>query len=115
VLNLLVGSAFKLAPMAILHELGVELGNEGQDSVHVLHALVKEHEGLPLADHLVSRSSRVALLGLHLLDKVGEVIGIDLLPSGFFPAIKLHIDEGNEIPHLLDGDKLAAAVFELLV
>jgi hypothetical protein len=115
VINLLLSGALKLFPMAILHELGVELCDQRQDDAHVLNAVVKVHKGLPLADRFVLGSGGTALLSLHVLDQVGQVVSVDLFPAGSLPGVELHVDEGDEIPHLLQGDELVAAHLQLLV
>ena len=69
-------------PVSILHELGVELGDEWQDGVHVLHSIVQGLEGLPGLDVLVLRALWVALLGLHLLDQGHELLSINFVPKG---------------------------------
>lgn len=87
--------------MTLLHELGMQLRNQGKDGVHVLNAIVQSHKGPPVLDVLVLGVLWVGLLGLHILDQLHEVLSVDLVPEGGFPGLELQIYEGNEIPHVL--------------
>jgi len=115
VVDSLLSGAFKLLPVTVLHELRVELSDKGKNDGHVLNAVVKEHESLILVDKLVLGSGGTALLGLHLLNEIGQVVSVNLFPTGTLPGIELHVDQSDEIPHLLEGDELITAVLQLLV
>lgn len=91
------------------------MGNQWQDDVHVLNSLVKGHEGSPVLDFFVLGTLWVALFGLHFLDKRHEVLGINLVPKSGLPGLELVVNEGNEIPHLLEEAKFLRAVVQLLV
>jgi len=107
--------ALELLPVAGHHELGVELGDKRQHSVHVLNAIVKSNEAAPLRDDLVLGNLGVALLRLHILNEGCKQISVDLVPEGLLPRVELVVDKSNQIPHLLKGDKLGLAVLELFV
>jgi len=55
------------------------------------------------------------LSGLHVLDQLHEVLSINLVPESFLPGIKLVLNEGDHIPHVLEEDQFGSAIFELLV
>lgn len=87
--------------MTLHHELGVKLGDQWKDDVHVLNSLVKSGEGSPVLDLFVLWALWVGLLGLHILDQRHKVFSVNLVPKGGLPGLELVVDERNEIPHLL--------------
>lgn len=56
--------------MAILHELGVKLRDQGKDGVHVLDSIIQGNEGLPILYIFVLGVLGVGLLGLHVLNQL---------------------------------------------
>mmetsp|Transcript_8754 Transcript_8754/g.8045 ORF Transcript_8754/g.8045 Transcript_8754/m.8045 type:complete len:204 (-) Transcript_8754:594-1205(-) len=101
--------------MPLLHVLAVETGNQGEDGVHVLHSLIQGQECFPVLDFFVGSLLRTGLFGLHLFDEVRQVVSVDLVPESALPGIKLHVDESDEIPHVLETDEFLFAVSELFV
>lgn len=93
----------------------MELRNEWQDGVHVLHSVVEIGEGAPLADDFVLRYARVALNFLHILDQLSELLCVDLVPEGLLPRVELQVDQSNQVPHFLQRLELVLTVFKLLV
>lgn len=101
--------------MPLLHELGVKLLNQWKDGVHVLDSLVEGKERLPVLDVFVLWALWVALLGLHVLDEGHELSDIDLVPECGLPGLELEINEGDEIPQLLEVAEVVSAVLQELV
>ena len=99
--NNLAANTVKAFPMARLHELGVKLGNERPNNVHVLDSVVQSLEGLVVLDVLVLNESWGSLVCLHVFEESLKVIGIDIVPKGFLPGLELAVNDGDEIPHLL--------------
>jgi hypothetical protein len=60
-------------------------------------------------------SGGIALFGLHVLNQVGQVVSVNLFPAGSLPGVELHVNQSDQIPHLLEGDELVAAHLQLLV
>lgn len=101
--------------MAWLHELRVELLDQRANHIHVLHTIVKGLECLVTFDLLVLSKVRSGLVGLDVLEEQLEVISIDVVPKSFLPRFELTINDRDEIPHLLELNKLVLAVGELLL
>lgn len=101
--------------MPLLHEFGMKLGDQWEDGVHVLNSLVQSLECFPSFDLFVLWALRIALLCLHVLDQGRQLLGINLIPQSRGPCSKLVVNEGNQIPHLLEVEKLVSAILELLV
>jgi hypothetical protein len=113
--NLLACDSHQFLPMPLLHELGMQLRNQRQDGVHVLDSVIKSSEGLVVLDLFVLGALWIALLCLHVLDLCHEVVCVDLVPEGGFPGLELIVNQGNEIPHLLEVLKIVSAVLQGLV
>ena len=111
----MLSDSHQLFPVPLLHELGVKLLNQWKDGVHVLDSLVEGKERLPVLDVFVLWALWVALLGLHVLDEGHELSDIDLVPECGLPGLELEINEGDEIPQLLEVAKVVSAVLQELV
>jgi len=101
--------------MARLHELGVELLDQRPDHIHVLHSIVKSLESFVALDILVCGKVGSSLISFHVLEEQLKIICINVVPKRLLPCLELAIDDGNEIPHLLELSKLILAVVELLL
>lgn len=55
------------------------------------------------------------MFGLHVLDQLHQILSVNLVPESFLPGIKLILNKGNHIPHVLEEDQFGSAIFELLV
>jgi hypothetical protein len=93
----------------------VELLDKGTNHIHVLNTVIKRTESLVVLDVFVLGKLRGSLILLHVLEEKLKVIGVDIVPKGLLPGLELAIDNGDEIPHLLELDKLILAVVELLL
>ena len=93
----------------------MQLLNEGTDDIHVLDSVVKSLECFVALNIFVLRKYRGSLILLHVLQEKLKVIGVNLVPKGLFPGLELTIDDGDEIPHLLELDKLILTVVKLLL
>jgi hypothetical protein len=101
--------------MSVHHEWRSQLVNKRKDDIHVLDSLVKSNECFPVLDVFVLWGLWVALLGLHVLDKLHEDLSVNFLPQSGLPSLELEIDQRDQIPHLLKKAKLSSAIFKLLV
>ena len=101
--------------MTGLHLRLVQLLNKGSDDIHVLDSVVKSLECFVALDVLVLRKHRGGLIRLHALEEKLKVVGVDVVPKSLFPGLKLTIFDRDEIPHLLELDKLVLAVVKLLL
>jgi hypothetical protein len=102
-------------PVTFHHEFGVKRRNQWQDGVHVLYSIVQSHKCTVVLDVFVDLGGRVALFGLHVLNKGHERFSVNLIPKSGLPVLKLRLNESDEIPHVLERNKLISAVLELLV
>ena len=93
----------------------MQLLNKGSDDIHVLDSVVKSLECFVALDVFVLRKHGGSLVLLHVLEEKLKVISVNLVPKGLFPGLKLAINDGDEIPHLLELDELILAVVELLL
>ena len=101
--------------MPIHHERRSKLVDQRQNGVHVLHSLVQGEERFPVLDVLVLSRLWVALLGLHILYELHQDFSVDLLPERRLPGLELEINEGDEIPQLLEVAEVVSAVLQELV
>lgn len=108
--NRALSDSHQLLPVTFLHELGMQLRDQGKNRVHVLNSVVKRDESLPVLDVLVLRILGIGLLGLHILNELHKVFSINLVPKGGLPGLELEINEGNKIPHILELLELSFAV-----
>jgi hypothetical protein len=67
-IDFLACNSHQFLPVSFLHEFGMELRNQWQDGVHVLHSIVKSKEGFEVLDFLVLSTLRIALFCLHFFD-----------------------------------------------
>lgn len=81
----LMSGLHEFLPVAILHEWRMKLRDQRQNGVHVLNSFVKGYEGAPFRNDLVLGCRGIHLLGLHVLNKRCEVVGVDLVPKSLLP------------------------------
>jgi hypothetical protein len=93
----------------------VQLRNQWQDGVHILDSFIEGEECPEVLDFFVLGTLWVALLCLHVFDLCHQVIGINLVPEGRFPSLKLEVNQGDEIPHLLEVLEISSTVFQCFV
>mgnify|MGYP004297839481 CR=1 FL=1 len=89
--------------------------DQWQDGVHVLYPIVQSHECTVVLDVFVDLGGRVALFGLHVLNKGHERFSINLVPKSGLPVLELILNERDEIPHIFERNKFISAVLELFV
>lgn len=102
-------------PVTFHHEFGVKRRNQRQDGVHVLYPIVQSHKCTVVLDVFVDLGGRVALFGLHVLNKGHKSFSLNLVPKSGLPVFELVLNESDEIPHVLERNKLISAVLELFV
>ena len=113
--NNLTANAVKFLPMARLHERRVELLDERSDHIHVLDSVVQGLESLITLDFFVASQVGSSLVRLHALQQHLKVVCVNVVPESLLPGFELAVDNGDQIPHLLELNELVLAVIELLL
>jgi hypothetical protein len=113
--NILLSDLHKFLPMALHHELRVKTRDQWKDRIHVFDSIIKSSEGTIVLDVLVLLRCWVALLGLHILDQLHEIVSVNLVPESACPVLELVLNQSNEIPHVFEANKFMSAILKLLV
>ena len=108
-------NSVELFPMTRLHEFGVELLDERSDYIHVLYTVVKGLKSLVVLDFFVLGKVWGSLARFHIFEEHLQVVGVDVVPESFLPSFELAVDDGDEIPHLLQLNQLIFAVNKLFL
>lgn len=93
----------------------MKLRNQRTDSLHVFHTVVKGHECLIVLDIFVLRQSGLSLVVLHGLQSHLKIISINIVPKGLLQRVELAVNDGDQIPHLLQLYELILAFLEFLL
>ncbi len=101
--------------MTRLHEFGVELLDERSDYIHVLYTVVKGLKSLVVLDFFVLGKVWGSLARFHIFEEHLQIVGVDVVPKSFLPSFELAVDDGDEIPHLLQLNQLIFAVNKLFL
>ena len=89
--------------------------NKGSGFIHFLDSSFKKLKCVVVLNVFVTRKIKASLILLYDLDEMLELISVNLVPKHIFPGLKLTINDRNEIPHLLQLDKLILAIVKLLL
>lgn len=78
--------------MSFLHEFRVKLRDQWENGVHILDSIIKSNKSFPILDFFVLWILWVCLLGLHIFNKLHELVCIDFVPKSGFPGFELEIN-----------------------
>lgn len=101
-INILLANDHESPPVTLLHVLGTQLLDHWSNHIHLLDSVVQGAECIVAPDVLVLVQVWSSLLGLDILQERGNALSIDVVPQGLLPGIKLQVNQGNQIPHLLE-------------
>ena len=103
----------KTLPVPGFHAWIMQLLNKGNHDLHILDTVVKSLKCFVILNIFVLRKFRASKSLLKKFEVYFKVINVNLVPKVVFPGLNPTINARDEIPHILELDKLILAVYKL--